>query len=418
VEDVLQRIQQLQFTDKQAAEQMVLTFVRESFELDVIGVELRPLAVSLNSFNGFLTLADRSRLFFKTHTESRTIISEYYSAGTLAEAGYPIVQPLYSSTEVGKQLLIYEVIDDQSVFDIAWSIEGGDGDSLPDLQAAQVAGDMLVSRIYQNTLGWQTAEQAEGAVVHQLFHHRLAGGRLADFYGAPARIALPGGEFDMADVRRAHWTINGQRYDETLDDLIVRATTLLEPAQAGPAISGHGDAHNGNVFFQRDRGSLLYFDPAFAGRHHPLLDLAKPVFHNVFAMWMYFPADKQRSTAIDLHRQGDRFEVTYQYDLPPVRHMFLDSKVDNVLIPVLRELQGRGWLRADWREYFKAALLCCPLLTMNLADPVRFPPEISLIGLANAVEMGGNSHGRRSLIDHVLDGVQRALDVTAAAGVE
>jgi hypothetical protein len=47
---------------------------------------------------------------------------------------------------------------------------------------------------------------------------------------------------------------------------------------------------------------------------------------------------------------------------------------------------------------------------MNLADREKFPPEISLLGLAMAVEMGGDSAGVRSRIDEVLDDVEQALN--------
>src|SRR5262245_48472243 len=137
-DDLLQRIQALQFNDKTAAENLLLGFIRQTFPLDVVAVELRPLAVSLNSFNGFLTLADGKRLFFKTHTEPDNVIGEYYNAATLAGAGYPVIQPLYSSTEAGKQLLIYEVIDSPSVFDVAWEIENH-GKTEPGLVEAQNA---------------------------------------------------------------------------------------------------------------------------------------------------------------------------------------------------------------------------------------------------------------------------------------
>ena len=72
----LQRIQSLQFTDSKAAETLLLAFVRDTFpDLGVARVELRPLAVSLNSFNGFLTLADDSKLFYKTHVEPGSVTS-------------------------------------------------------------------------------------------------------------------------------------------------------------------------------------------------------------------------------------------------------------------------------------------------------------------------------------------------------
>lgn len=406
--DTLQHIQALQFTDKPAAEHLLLEFLRANYPFDAVAVELRPLAVSLNSFNGIMALADGKRLFFKTHIESDGVIDEYYHAALLAEAGYPVLSPIYASQESGKQLLVYEIITDPSVFDLAWAIEQGESDALPELTQAQNHADDLLHRLYLNSLHWQTDEDAAAVPIHQLFYHRLTGGRLARFYDG-AQVALPGGTEPMIDVRRVQWVINGQAYDAPLDDLIAQATALLNPAQSGASIVGHGDAHNGNVFFRGADADLMYFDPAFAGRHSPLLDLTKPLFHNVFAMWMYFPKVKAAQTTISLKREGQAWHVEHDYALHPVRAMFLRSKVERTLIPILRELKRRGWLRPDWRAYLKAALFCCPFLTINLTDSEKFPPEISLLGLAMAVEMGGESVGQRSLIDRTLDEVEAAL---------
>jgi hypothetical protein len=280
-----------------------------------------------------------------------------------------------------------------------------------------VADDHLL-KLYRRSLQQQSGEDAARSPIHQLFYHRLVGGRLERFYGAlPGRegadvqITLPDGQYALSQVRRVRWSINGQRYELTLDDLINRAIELLQPVQTGPSVVGHGDAHNGNVFFRQGTSppSLLYFDPAFAGRHHPLLDLVKPLFHNVFAMWMYYPEVKRGQISIQIRRDSDHWHVDYDYHLPPVRMMFLQSKIERVLIPTLRELQQRGWLRQDWRAYLKVALFCCPFLTMNLADSAKFPPEISLLGLTMAVEMGAESHDTRSLIDRILDQVEHQI---------
>lgn len=406
--DVLQRIQALQFSDKAAAEALLLEFLRANYPFDAVSVELRPLAVSLNSFNGTMTLTDGRRLFFKTHIESDGVIDEYYHAALLAEAGYPVLQPIYTANEAGKQLLVYEIIDDPSVFDLAWAIETGQSQLLPELTQAQNHADDLLLQLYLHSLGWQVADEAAFAPVHQLFFHRLTGGRLARFYdGTP--IALPGGDESMRVVRQARWIINDQVYNVRLDDLIERAMKLLQPAQPGTSIIGHGDAHNGNVFFRGADADLMYFDPAFAGRHSPLLDLTKPLFHNVFAMWMYFPQDKAAQTRISLKREREVWRVEHDYALYPVRNMFLRSKIERVLVPTLQELKQRNWLRSDWRAYLKAALFCCPFLTMNLTDSAKFPPEISLLGLAMSVEMGAESAGERSLIDRTLDEVAQAL---------
>ena len=406
--DTFQYIRELQFKDKSRAETLLLGFMQAHYPFDIVSVELRPLAVSLNSFNGFLTLRDGTRLFFKTHTESDTLIHEYYNADLLSQAGYPIIRPIYKSQEVGKQILIYNLIEDRSVFDIAWDLENGQPAAAID--QAQYASDELLFRLYEKTLVQQSAEDAAQSPIHQLFHHRLTAGRLDRFYGPLTRLILPQPEpniIRMSEVRQKHWVVNGQHYDETLNDLITRAVDLLDPEQECPAIIGHGDAHNGNVFFHPNdtslMGELIYFDPAFAGMHHPLLDLTKPLFHNVFAMWMYYPNEINARTKITFRAEGDTWHVDYDYPLPPIRQIFLDSKIKAALLPTIVLLKDKGMLREDWRAYLKAALFCCPFLTMNLTDDTRFPPEISLMGLAMAIEMGAESKGKRSVIDMWLD---------------
>lgn len=417
--DLLQEIQKLQFNDRGRAQALLRPFIAQTFGLDVVDVELRPQAISLNSFNGFVTLANGERYFFKTHTEQDNVIDEYYNAGMLADAGYPIIQPLYTSTKANQQLLIYDVIEDPSLFDVAWDIEteGQRAEIAYEVVTqAQNASDDALYQIYLRTLEDQSAEYAAQAPIHQLFYHRLTGGRLERFYGP-----LPGvqGDFpvlttsdeqrhSMQHIRAARWTINGQQYTRSIDDIITGALARLDPRQRGVSIIGHGDAHNGNVFLRGD-GSLLYFDPAFAGRHHPLLDLVKPLFHNVFAMWMYFPQVKNGQTRVQFAITSQTIEIDHTYALPLIRHTFLKSKVERVLIPTLRQLQSLQKLRPDWRQYLKDALFCCPFLTMNLLDSERFPPAISLLGLAMSVEMGAESMGQRSLIDMCLDQAENAL---------
>ncbi len=341
----LQRIQSLQFSDKAAAEALLLDFVRATFpNLDVIGVELRPLAVSLNSFNGFLALADGGRLFFKTHVEPGSVINEYYNSTLLAQSGYPVILPRYASTEYGKQFLIYDVIESPSVFDVAHAIERGERDDLPELTAAQNRADDQLLQIYSRTWEPQTADETANAAVQQLFYHRL-GARYNSFYaGKP--LQLPNCEIIWETLCSRQWQINGVQHRGTLGEAIACARESLLPAQEGPSIVGHGDAHNGNVFFTSN--GLVYFDPAFGGRHHPLLHLAKPLFHHV----------------------------------------------------LLRK-------QPAWRTFLKSALMCCPLLTMNLADSSRFPTAITLLGLCFAVEMGMESSGaERNILNQTLDEIE------------
>jgi hypothetical protein len=413
--NILEQIQHLQFSDRASAESLVMTFIQTTFpQLEVTQVELHPLAVSLNSFNGFLTLTHGKRLFFKTHVEQDTIISEYYNAGMLAEVGYPVIQPLYSSTQSGQQLLMYEVVTEPSVFDIARRLETSQPSPavLDALTAAQHQADDHLFQLYLKSLAPQSTEQAAKAPIHQLFYHRLTGGRLDRFYGVDTQIALPHGTFSMSDVRRVQWVINDRIYSLTLDEIIAQAAAVLNPAHPLElSVIGHGDAHNGNVFFNEARRQLTYFDPAFAGRHHPLLDLTKPLFHNVFAMWMYFPEQEREKLGIHIEPDGSTWHVMHNYTLSPVREMFLQSKVQRVLLPIMKHLQHTGKLIADWRRLLKSALFCCPFLTLDLK---RFPPEIALLGLTMAVEMGAESvSDKRSRIDMILDQAAAAIQTAS-----
>lgn len=399
--DLLLKIQRLQFSQRGEAEALLLSFVRETFpQLDVVALELRPQAISLNSFNGFLHLSDESRLFFKTHTEQDNAISEYYNAEMLDDAGYPVVRPLYSSTSAGQQLLVYPVIESPSVFDVARALEMNRpvAATLQALTDAQQASDKQLFSLYEATLAWQSAEQAAKSAIHQLFYHRLTGGRLQRFYADDKTINLPQQSIRCGQVKDVHWVINGSTYTKTLRDLIAEAITVLQPAQAEPSVIGHGDAHNGNVFYEPD--GLRYFDPAFAGRHHPLLDLVKPIFHNVFAMWMYFRDEERQNLVISQSVSGDTWDISHNYQLNAVRRMFLESKVQHVLTPTLHLLRERGWLHENWRRQIKLALMCCPLLTLDLTT---FPPEIALLGLSFCVQMGDESGDIRSVIDTQLD---------------
>jgi len=408
-QDLLLKIQQLQFNARGEAEALLLVFVRQMFpHLGVQSLELRPQATSLNSFNGFLHLTDNGRLFFKTHTEQDNAISEYYNAEMLDSAGYPMVRPLYSSTSAGQQLLIYPVIESPSVFDVARALEMKRPTSatFEALTHAQNASDNQLYALYESTLAWQVADEAAKAAVHQLFYHRLTGGRLERFYADATPITLPDRNITCEALKDAHWVINGAIYTHTLRELIAEAIKVLDPAQAAASVIGHGDAHNGNVFFEGQ--TLRYFDPAFAGRHHPLLDIVKPIFHNVFAMWMYFRDEERARLKITLEAQKDAWHVNHNYDLNPVREMFLHSKLDRTLVPTLRLLNRQAWLRADWRRQVKLALMCCPLLTLNLTT---FSPEIALLGATFCIQMGDESSGIRSVMDTLLDAAASKADV-------
>jgi hypothetical protein len=400
----LEQIQSLQFKDKQTANKLLKDFLNANLPFKIKDVTVRPLAVSLNSINGFITTEENEKLFFKTHVEPQSIIHEYYNSQILAEAGYPVIQPIFSSTEWGKQLLIYKFFDSPSLFNVIREIEKNQRQDPDKIVTIQQKADEKLWEIYRKTLQILEAEDHELAPIHQLFYHRLTGGRFTSFYQG-TEINLPGQTINFDNLAELKWIINGVEFKHSLAEVVQLAIRQLNPSKSNtPSVVGHGDAHNGNVFIHENKADLIYFDPAFAGRHSPFLDLAKPLFHNVFAIWMYFPKEVAGNLEINWQITSNNIIVEHDFVPAKVRLDLLRSKLERVLKPLLKELKSRDWLAEKWQDYLKLALFCCPFLTMNLSDSNKFPPEITLLGLAMSVEMGStNLSLKKSLLDSELD---------------
>lgn len=385
--DSLATIQRLQFSQRALAERLLQRWFARHMQLRTERVTLVPRAVSLNSFNGFYEL-EGEEFFFKTHVEEQGVLEEYYHAELLHQAGYNIVRPLRTLHEKDQQMVIYPVVRWPVMFDLMRSAETQGSDSRA-LVAAEQAECVRLLDIYQKTKATSSAAEHARAPIHQLFWHRLSGGRLHTFYAGKA-VPLPqGGTIAFDELCSYHWQINGVAYEQTLGQLIERATHVLDPARASLSVIGHGDAHFGNVFLE-DQQRYLYFDPAFAGRHTPLLDIVKPLFHNIFASWMYFPQDVARALHLSVDVRGNTISVEHDYRIAPVRQAILETKLEGLVKPLLAWLRAEQALSPDWQEYLNSALLCCPLLTINLLDETRMPPAIAWLGLQYAVAMGNN----------------------------
>lgn len=373
----------MQFEDLPQANTLMAKFFRSHLPFAVKSVDIRVLAVSLNSVNGILTTADDRKLFFKAHIEPQVADREYYNTEVLADAGYPVLKPVLKAKESEEQqVMLYEVVDSPTMFDACRAVETGAAKNEPDLLAAQTRSDESLFKLYEKSLRWQTAEQNAASPVFQLSYQRLIGGRYDQFYKGQI---VPYFELPWEEIAKLKWVINGKRHQLPLARLVENAKRLLSPAQEGPVIVGHGDAHNGNVFYRGPAEDLLYFDPAFAGLHHPLIDLTKPLYHNTLAQWMYYPNEK---VSLSAEICDGVIQVEHDYKLNSLRRGILDSKKELVLKPIVNVLEEREWLREDWREYLRSALFCCPLLTMNLCDRKKFPANVSILGLAHAVMVG------------------------------
>ncbi len=418
--DSLTTIQKLQFTEREKAERLLQLWFARHMHLKVDSITLTPRAVSLNSFNGFYRLHNEE-YFFKTHVEEQGMLEEYYHAELLHRSGYNIVLPLQTLHEKDQQMVIYPVIHWPVMFDLVRTIETSDTGNIGDITVETVTSAeqqecRRLLEIYASTLAFSTAEENAHAPIHQLFWHRLTGGRFQTFYTGK-QVPLPdeknsqnlnsGILFD--ELLAYHWTINRVPQQKTLGELVERAIHLLHPAQPTCSIIGHGDAHFGNIFLEATSSTqtssaqaktsveesfvdaqfrYLYFDPAFAGRHSPLLDIIKPLFHNIFATWLYFPHDIAQALQLSVTIKNKNVYIEHTCALTHVRTAILQMKRQHLLTPLVAHLRSQNALPDDWLEFMQLALMCCPLLTVNLLDAQRMPAIITWLGLSQAILMG------------------------------
>jgi phosphoglycolate phosphatase-like HAD superfamily hydrolase len=393
--DSLATIQHMQFQERERAELLLQRWLARHMHISAESVTLTPKAVSLNSFNGFYR-SDGEEYFFKTHIEEQGVIKEYYNAEQLYQAGYNIVRPLRTIHEGGQQMVIYPVVRWPIMFDLMREVELGNSEesSYNILVSAEKHECDRLLDIYQSTFAQSAAIEHAHAPIHQLFWHRLVGGRFKSFYEGKL-IQYPQGTYEEGEsisfneLLSLHWIINGVSQQKTLGELVERAKVVLHPAQDALTVIGHGDAHFGNVFLE-NQNRFLYFDPAFAGRHSPLLDVIKPLFHNVFATWMYFPHTIAQDLQLAISRRGMTIIVEENYTLTPIRRAILQTKVEQLLRPLIEKLGAKEMLPVHWKEIIQLALMCCSLLTFNLLDVEHIPPSIRWLGLLLAVQIGNN----------------------------
>lgn len=395
----LLEIQRLQFSDKERAAAELLSLLHERGHRDISDVEVDPKPDSLNSLNGMVTLNDGTQLFFKTHVEEDERLGEYYNARTLDEVGYPIVRPERVRTVPGEQMAFYRPLSYPKMFDVVQAIEderlaGRHPDGERRLVDLQRALDRRVGEIYRNTASPLSAEGDRRAAVHQLYYHRLRkDGRFRLFY-ENGSIDWKGSAHRAADLFVRRWRVNGVRFRDTLASLITDARDALEPRGCPVSVVGHGDAHNGNVLVDLAQGRLLFYDPAFAGRHDPLIDIVKPIFHNIFGRWMYNPHRVSGEISFDCRIGEHEIEIEHDFAPSPLRVQFLESKLDGLMPAVLSLLRDYGVESESAERRFRSALLCCPLLTVNLAAPFdpagplssRYTSALRLLGMSLAIE--------------------------------
>lgn len=399
-------------TDRPKAEGLVLLLINKiAPQLEVTAATINESKLSLNSINGYITSAKR-KYFFKFHAEENETEglknSEYYNAKLLAESGWPVVQPIFTSNEPGSQFVIYEYINAPTAFDAyeEQELRFLNGGSYEDAQVRRLldAERSLGKKIrngFLNSLEQSGAVEVEKASLYQLFYKRLVGTKenpaRLELYYLNKTSQLPNGSvLAFNELMKLRWNINGVDYGETLGDIIGKAKDLLNPVKETNAatVIGHGDDHNGNRFIIN--GEYVFFDPAFAGRQPALLSFIKATAHNTFLhpFWLYEPKRLEGRLRLEANIKDGVIYVKHNWqleELSPLRLKILEIYKTEVWRPLLQELANRKWLPPYWKEYMRAALFCCPFLVLNLIDPKKYSAEQSILALSKCVELGSKS---------------------------
>ncbi len=413
-----------------AAAELMLGFARDVLQLDCTLVTLTPDGYSLNSLNGILSLGTpfegQHKLFFKYHQEEDESkgVAEYYNSKLLEDAGLPVDVPLAARHTPGEQILLYRVRTDPRLADVCRDIEHGKPTAFTtdEVVAAQRALDIHVGAKYLETLRSVPHEEPAAEPLHQLFFLRLVddpthanpkpGGRYKSFY-LDQDFIFPGLDQPVpwAVLSGLRWRINGVTYQRTLGDLFAESMQVLAPAslpEPSPVVLGHGDAHNANLWIERDAtgtARLAFFDPAFAGATLPaLLAEIKPTFHNIFAHpdWLYHASEVASQYTARATLSEGILDVQHNWAPSPLREQFLDAKIEHIWQPLLAAMNRNNQLPTDWQRYLRLALFCCPTLVMNLrAGADRHNPISSLIGLSIAMMCGSEGDAPDTISDFI-----------------
>lgn len=406
------------------AESTIAQLIASNFSMDVTAVKLNYDWTSLNSLNGMVKSRD-GEYFFKLHQEEgeEETVAEYYRGEMLKRNGYAVDVPVRVCRDPGRQILLYRVRRESTLASALLAIERGEQgrDTGAPLVAAQRAFDASVADIYLRTLHAADPAAVAAEPIHQLFHARLCepgrpdvlGGRAVRFH-AGRNIEIGGTNLSWAEFAAARWIINGVEYTDTLHEAFLRALHLLEPrrlARFGSVVA-HGDAHNANVWVERQGESfrLVMFDPAFAGSSVPaLLAEVKATVHNIFAhpFWLYHPVEAASRFGLTARLEAGSIRIEHDWKLDGMRLAFLESKRDLLWRPLLAAMKERGLLPQDWRETLRAALFACPTLVLNLlgeAEKPR-PANMVLLSFALSLAMGSTPVNRRDVFSDFIDGI-------------
>ncbi|KAI1166338.1 hypothetical protein F5B18DRAFT_667689 [Nemania serpens] len=223
-------------------------------------------------------------------------------------------------------------------------------------------------RAYRSSLSLRTDAPVTRQNIQRLFHDRLVDDiRMNEFYGPG--MTLAGERFSLEELLSLRWRINGQPYPP-LREAFDEARKIVAPDSAQilscPIVFGLGDGHGGNVMFRYlnekgGTGKVKFIDYEVAGFHPVMLDLAKPLYYDVFYETLY-----RKLMLENAHRalyRVCRDANTIIVELPPMAdslaQAILDIKLRYLIKPLCDEIRKQGGNAEDHLPILGHALFLC-----------------------------------------------------------
>lgn len=259
------------------------------------------------------------------------------------------------------------------------------------------AEDML--RAYRKCLMGPNECRSEtaGQPIHRFFHSRLVqNGRFREFYGDSFHIG--GKTLSMAEFLEIHWKVNGAVYP-SLGELFHIAINVVHPGSrqslSCPVVFGLGDAHGANIMIANDVSldngrEILYVDYEVAGFHPIMLDLAKPLFIDVFFDTLYMDILPEiPETRYEIEEDFINIQFTPHAD--DITQAIFDVKQRYLLQPLFELVLSLGGDLEKNVPLLSNALLLCAILTRNYSKTpdIFFRNMATGIVLSQAVDLEG-----------------------------
>ncbi len=256
------------------------------------------------------------------------------------------------------------------------------------------AEDMF--RVYKKCLDSNMYRpETAGQPIHRFFHSRLVqNARFREFYGDSFNIG--GKTLSMVEFLAIPWKVNGEVYP-SLGELFRIAIDVVHPgsrqSMSCPIVFGLGDAHGANIMVAShvspNGGSeILYIDYEAAGFHPVMLDLAKPLYNDVFFDTLYMdilPDVPETKCEFD----GAFINIQFTPYIDDIAQAIFDVKQRYLLQPLFALILSLDGGLEKNVPLLSNALFLCATLTRNYskAPDVFFRNMATGIILSQAVDL-------------------------------